>query len=996
MSSDEGSDDREFDDEDDGSEEEDYGSRKKSKSNRPSNPFIESEAVEDSDEEDDEPTDGGKWVDPLTKVQQHRRHKNIFEGKTAEELVDHFDRTAYIEDEYGSDEDDEGGEIRKQSLLPAVTDPKLWMVKCKPGKERHLAVVMMQKFLDTYDSPERLLIKSVVCPDHLKGYVYIEADKEVHVKNAIKNMRLFQSFEIKLVPMKEMPEILTVTRKNANLKRGDWVRVKRGLYRGDIAQVNEYYEAKGEVELRIIPRIDPNAAPTTNDESEDKTKRKRAPRPPQRFLSLDDIGQVKEGGRGYNRYNERTVTFNGDRFTNGFLIKIMNIKSLEVNGVQPTPEEYQKFQVPDSEEGGDAPISSGGLTKKKVKFVKGDVVKVIEGELKHLTGVVDSVIDDTVTIAPKHDELKDLLAFPASQLQKFFENGNHVKILSGKNEGETGMIVKVEENTVTIFSDLTGKELKVPSQDVQECSDTVSAKVALGGYDLHDLVAIGTTVGVIVKVEKDSFKILDTNGTIQPASLSNIGRKRNMKDATSFDSNQNQIGIEDVVKVLEGKYKERQGTIKHLFKIFAFLHSRDMAENSGMFVVRTSQLALLGGKSRASSGGNMGISSVPQSPRNSGFGGNPLRSPQRGNTNQRDSRQISTPNRKIRNDRMLGKTVKIRKGQWKGYVGIVKDATETTLRIELHTKPKIITIAKDSVDLVNLDGSTSGSSSWGDSRQNDPYAAMQTPLRQEDVTATPLRAPSTPSRTPLHGTVWDPSVLNTPSRSENNWSSWGSNADYAGGLSTPGSSYSYSTPSTSYSTTSHRYSDEISQNPATPQPYTPHYDTPNFTPNYPEVQRTPADVSTPYGPSSSIYHPTTPSTPGDISTPHTPGMPGDSYDRDDNNANDSDWHTLDIEIQINDTHANGSYARKKGIIRDITGDTCRVELKESGDYISVPKDAVDPVHPTNKCQIKIIRGDMKGTLASLVGVDGEDGIVKIEFDITILDLHNLAIYHPRS
>ena len=38
---------------------------------------------------------------------------------------------------------------------------------------------------------------------------------------------------------------------------------------------------------------------------------------------------------------------------------------------------------------------------------------------------------------------------------------------------------------------------------------------------------------------------------------------------------------------------------------------------------------------------------------------------------------------------MIGKTVRIRAGPMKGYIGIVKDATESTVKVELHTMPKV-------------------------------------------------------------------------------------------------------------------------------------------------------------------------------------------------------------------------------------------------------------------------------------------------------------------
>lgn len=38
--------------------------------------------------------------------------------------------------------------------------------------------------------------------------------------------------------------------------------------------------------------------------------------------------------------------------------------------------------------------------------------------------------------------------------------GDHVRVIGGRYEGDTGLIVRVEENMVVLFSDLTMHELK--------------------------------------------------------------------------------------------------------------------------------------------------------------------------------------------------------------------------------------------------------------------------------------------------------------------------------------------------------------------------------------------------------------------------------------------------------------------------------------------------------------------------------------------------------
>lgn len=44
-----------------------------------------------------------------------------------------------------------------------------------------------------------------------------------------------------MVPIKEMTDVLRVTKEQAQLKPKQWVRLKRGLYKDDLAQVSMIY-----------------------------------------------------------------------------------------------------------------------------------------------------------------------------------------------------------------------------------------------------------------------------------------------------------------------------------------------------------------------------------------------------------------------------------------------------------------------------------------------------------------------------------------------------------------------------------------------------------------------------------------------------------------------------------------------------------------------------------------------------------------------------------
>jgi transcription elongation factor SPT5 len=59
--------------------------------------------------------------------------------------------------------------------------------------------------------------------------------------------------------------------------------------------------------------------------------------------------------------------------------------------------------------------------------------------------------------------IQKTLAFNEKELCKFFKPGDHVKVVSGVQEGATGMVVKVEGHVLIILSDTTKEHVGNPT-----------------------------------------------------------------------------------------------------------------------------------------------------------------------------------------------------------------------------------------------------------------------------------------------------------------------------------------------------------------------------------------------------------------------------------------------------------------------------------------------------------------------------------------------------
>jgi transcription elongation factor SPT5 len=107
-----------------------------------------------------------------------------------------------------------------------------------------------------------------------------------------------------------------------------------------------------------------------------------------------------------------------------------------------------------------------------------------------------------------------------------------------------------------------------------------------------------------------------------------------------------------------------------------------------------------------------------------------------------------------RSDPLVAKTVNIIKGMWKGYLGIIKDATDTHCRVELHTNNRTVTVPKDDVAMSGSGGLSRGptySNTFG-SRNTSLFDGGKTPAYESGHgAATPNPYTAAGSRTP----AWD-------------------------------------------------------------------------------------------------------------------------------------------------------------------------------------------------------------------------------------------------
>ena len=226
-----------------------------------------------------------------------------------------------------------------------------------------------------------------------------------------------------------------------------------------------------------------------------------------------------------------------------------------------------------------------------------------------------------------------------------------------------------------------------------------------------------------------------------PSQISNkIDKRRN---AVATDRNGSEIRTDDTVREIGGEQK--QGVILHIHRSFLFLHNREQTENSGIFVVRATNVATVAAKGgRVAQNGSTGpdLSRMNPAMQRNGINGN----------------GAMPPPKSFGRDRALGQTVTIRRGPYKGLLGIVKDTTDLEARVELHSKAKTVQVSKDILGFKDaLTGNSIDYHSFAGSRSRDSggrggfAAATQSRVPEWSGSRTPLVQVGQGGRTPAWG-----------------------------------------------------------------------------------------------------------------------------------------------------------------------------------------------------------------------------------------------------
>jgi len=450
-----------------------------------------------------------------------------------------------------------------------------------------------------------------------KGYIYIEARNDGTVKECIRGLRGIFMHKTSILPLKERPDVMRISSAVKPLKAGNYVRMSRKPYKGDLAKVVRVLNDGARVIVLVVPRIDfVNNTGLTREQIKEKLKKN--PIPPQQPFNANDIMQTH--GEHYVMESIHPVTgddvhvYYENYFKGGFLMLEVSSRLVRSKNVTPTLEELKWFMgAGESAEvvqehdrildklGAEASAALGEKSEaSKTEFSVGDSARVVGGDLMGLRGTVRAVRANDIEIQISEGDLKgEVVGFDHAQLAKAFNAGTHVRVKAGRHAGQTGHIVSIDDSAsspqATIFTDLDSTEITVFCAHLVESAEIAVGHEQLGGIKRFDFVMLtGSRLATVFHVGQSDLGVLDQNGSMTRVKPSEIRGKKRAAAISAKDAQRNPVSVSDRVKIVSGKYQNVEAIVKHIHRNVLWVHSHMVTQNGGLLVLRGKEVKACG------------------------------------------------------------------------------------------------------------------------------------------------------------------------------------------------------------------------------------------------------------------------------------------------------------------------------------------------------------------------------------------------------------------
>lgn len=126
-------------------------------------------------------------------------------------------------------------------------ESSIFAIRTTIGQERNTAEMMESRI-----KSKELPIKSLLVPQEIRGYIFIEADGKSSVERARSGIKHAKGLIERKVPLKEIEELLEPKPTISGIEKGDTVELTGGPFKGERARVIEVKNNKEEATVELF------------------------------------------------------------------------------------------------------------------------------------------------------------------------------------------------------------------------------------------------------------------------------------------------------------------------------------------------------------------------------------------------------------------------------------------------------------------------------------------------------------------------------------------------------------------------------------------------------------------------------------------------------------------------------------------------------------------------------------------------------------------------
>ncbi|KAF8176499.1 hypothetical protein BJ912DRAFT_930712 [Pholiota molesta] len=332
---------------------------------------------------------------------------------------------------------------------PTVDDAPLFRVACRPGAEENIVFNLMRMLVMLNpDALSKYELRSAFAPSHLRGYIYLECKMNKHLTELLQKTagihRTRQGLVYQLIPLNERPRLLCPPKDNRSIIANQWVRIRKGLYKGDIGLVSDVQPCG----RKAKPTDDVGNTADGKDMGNQKRKRDvlSVRNPPKLFIPEEPIPNTRV------RYNaqDRHYFVGRLKFSNGLLFKWFDFSALDVD-VFEMPWSLSKLFAEALRDIEHIDLKERPRPQEWI-FFEGE--KVIVGPSKKL-GIILKAERRYVQVE-YNNKAMDVVSW--YNLRKEINVGDFVKVLNGSRHGYEGWVIALEGDEARVCD-------KVPNPD---------------------------------------------------------------------------------------------------------------------------------------------------------------------------------------------------------------------------------------------------------------------------------------------------------------------------------------------------------------------------------------------------------------------------------------------------------------------------------------------------------------------------------------------------